>query len=93
MVNRGAGQGELDGPLKTAVVLGNDINQAHDDTTNNDTGKWADAWFIDDGQIFCRPEQVDGILQALDARLHKSGATRGSVSKGNDIKSTVRTFG
>eukprot|EP00972_Heterocapsa_arctica_P013369 1966497-Heterocapsa_arctica.AAC.1 len=78
MVNRGAGQGEPDGPLKTAVVLGNDINQAHEDTRNNDTGKWADAWFIDDGQIFCKPEQVDGILQALDARLHKSGATRGS---------------
>eukprot|EP00972_Heterocapsa_arctica_P020742 3057593-Heterocapsa_arctica.AAC.1 len=93
MVNRGAGQGEPDGPLKTAVVLGNDNNQTHEDTRINDTGKWADAWFIDDGQIFCRPGQVDGILQALDARLLKSGATRGSISNGNDIKSTVRTFG
>eukprot|EP00972_Heterocapsa_arctica_P115839 16449947-Heterocapsa_arctica.AAC.1 len=48
-VNRGAGQGEPDGPLKTAVVLGNDINQTHEDTRVNNTGKWADAWFIDDG--------------------------------------------
>eukprot|EP00972_Heterocapsa_arctica_P049310 7257862-Heterocapsa_arctica.AAC.1 len=43
LVNRGAGQGEPDGPLKTAVVLGNDINQAHEDTRINNTGKWADA--------------------------------------------------
>eukprot|EP00972_Heterocapsa_arctica_P090445 13341911-Heterocapsa_arctica.AAC.1 len=43
MVNRGAGQGEPDGPLKTAVVLGNDVNQAHEDTRIKDIGRWADA--------------------------------------------------
>eukprot|EP00972_Heterocapsa_arctica_P089757 13238701-Heterocapsa_arctica.AAC.1 len=75
------------------MVLGNDINQTHEDTRIIDTGKWADAWFIDDGQIFSRPGQVDGILQDLDARLQQSGATRGSLRNGNDIKSTVRTFG
>eukprot|EP00972_Heterocapsa_arctica_P106825 15735998-Heterocapsa_arctica.AAC.1 len=42
-VNRGAGQGEPDVPLKTAVVLGNDINQTHEDTRIDNTGKWADA--------------------------------------------------
>eukprot|EP00972_Heterocapsa_arctica_P008678 1272573-Heterocapsa_arctica.AAC.1 len=93
MVNRGAGQGEPDEPLKTAVVLGSDVSHAHDDTRTKGIGKWADAWFIDDGQLFCILFQVESILQALDARLLISGATRGSLSNGNDIKSTVRTFG
>eukprot|EP00972_Heterocapsa_arctica_P103759 15291973-Heterocapsa_arctica.AAC.1 len=38
MVNRGAGQGEPDGPLNTAAVLGNAVQRAHQDTRTAGVG-------------------------------------------------------
>eukprot|EP00972_Heterocapsa_arctica_P004927 730159-Heterocapsa_arctica.AAC.1 len=43
MVNRGSGQGEPDGPLKTAVVLGNDVQRTRQDTRTLGLERWTDA--------------------------------------------------
>ena len=92
-VDRGAGQGEPDGPLKASTTIGVCARGAKADTAAANLGEWVDGWFLDDGQIFCRPHQLDGLLRRLDARLHAAGATRGSRAQGHDIKSTVVIFG
>ena len=46
-----------------------------------------DAWFADDGQLVCRPHDLDAVLRRMDAEAHKVGATRGA---GPDVKSEVK---
>ena len=89
MNNRGAGQGEPEGPLKTAVVLGEIDESMRLDMSADGRRGGASLWYVDDGQIFSHPMAVDGILRELDKRLAEAGATRGSISKGHEIKSTV----
>ena len=48
-----------------------------------------DEWYIDDGQVFCRPYLFDQWLQALDRALGTFGATRGTMAHDN-IKSSCR---
>ena len=48
---------------------------------------------MDDGQVFCRPEHVDRVLRRLDEGMNAIGASRGTRTAGDDIKSTVRVFG
>ena len=55
--------------------------------------RWADAWLMDDGQIFCKPEDADNILRTLDVRLEEAGSTRGWRSRGDTIKSTIMFLG
>ena len=40
-----------------------------------------DVWFIDDACVVMRPETFDPFRKALDASLHRMGATRGSGEK------------
>ena len=47
-------------------------------------------WYCDDGQAICRPEDVDLLLECLDAAAANVGATRG---EGSDVKSFVRLVG
>ena len=54
------------------------------------TYQFFDSWYMDDGQLFCRPEDVQDILSALDEELGRVGATRG---EGNDVKSIARIIG
>ena len=51
-----------------------------------------DLWYIDDGQVFCRPGAVPSVLGLLDEELAKVGAERGSREKEADVKTTVRRF-
>ena len=89
-VNRGAGQGEPDGPLKAAICIGRVVQKAR---VIIPECSFVDVWFIDDGQVWCRPCDVDKVLQALDAEFQVIGATRGSLSQGADIKSNVKAWG
>ena len=92
MVNRGAGQGEPDGPLKAAICIGHRVREAKRDLAAAGCAPFVDLWYLDDGQIICRTRDVESILRALDIRLEQAGATRGSRSGGCDVKSTVRVF-
>ena len=49
-----------------------------------------DAWYLDDGQPFCRPEHVDVILRTLDEEAARVGASRAT---GEDAKSVARVIG
>ena len=91
--DRGAGQGEPDGPLKASLPLGREARNAQSDLQEHSGIQFAHAWFMDDGQIFCRPEHLDAILKRLDHGLAAIGATRGNASRGEDIKSNVKSFG
>jgi hypothetical protein len=90
--NRGAGQGESDGPLKAAVTIGWCAAQARMELAAGGITAWSDIWYLDDGQIVCRPEDVERILVALDKYLERAGASRGRKSAGDQVKSTVRIF-
>jgi hypothetical protein len=48
---------------------------------------------LDDGQIICKAKDLAPIQKVLDKHLCVCGATRGSKAAGDDIKSSVRTFG
>ena len=56
-INRGAGQCEPDGPLKASLTLGRAIEQSRGDLGAD--CKFADGWYIDDGQLCCRPQLLD----------------------------------
>ena len=90
--NRGAGQGELEGPLKAALTIGDAVAKTKEDMLSEGVRGMVDKWFIDDGQLFLHPMTVDPFLRALDKHLADAGATRGSLSNGNDIKSSARLF-
>ena len=90
VIDRGAGQGEPDGPLKASLTLGRALDQSRGDLEPD--CKFADGWFIDDGQLCCRPWLLDRILRAIDRRLAEMGATRGNMSNNDNIKSTVWLF-
>ena len=89
--DRGAGQGEPDGPLKAALALGLVMRRVG--ARLGGAFAFGDMWFIDDGQFFVHPKYVSSLLEALDAELHMIGASRGSISAGDDVKSIVRVFG
>lgn len=47
-------------------------------------------WFLDDGQLVCRPECADPVLRALDAESAACGARRAT---GSEAKSVARLVG
>jgi hypothetical protein len=51
------------------------------------------AWYMDDGQLICRPSFVDPLLRAFEAEAAKVGATRGSKAFGCEVKSAVKLIG
>ena len=88
--NRGVGQGEPEGPLKAALAIADAEITARTQISADGRSAGAWFWFIDDGKLFLRPRDVDAALRALDVALHKRGVTRGAISRGNMIKSTVK---
>ena len=50
--NRGAGQGEPEGPLKAALTIGDADATTKEDMVSAGVRGMIDKWFIDDGQLF-----------------------------------------
>jgi hypothetical protein len=91
-INRGAGQGEPDGPLKASVTIGHAMQDCKSVWRPDVRDATVDVWLMDDGQLFTHPSHVDSVLQSLDRRLELAGATRGKKSIDGTVKSMVRTF-
>ena len=89
-VDRGSGQGEPEGPLKSAVVIGDAAGKTKQEAREIGLAPLVDKWFIDDGQLFLKPGAVDGTLRLLDKHLMQAGASRGKKSEGTDVKSRAR---
>ena len=51
---------------------------------------FADVWYMDDGQLICRPEDVDKILRTFDIEAARVGAKRGI---GERAKTVCRLIG
>ena len=89
---RGAEQGDPHGSLQAGLVLARRVRRATAIVNSTRWGRegYFSFWFADDGQVFCRPIQLDGFLGALDDELAAAGATRGVMP---DCKSVVRLVG
>jgi hypothetical protein len=90
-INRGAGQGEPDGPLKASVTIGHAMQDCKSAWRSDMRDATVDVWLMDDGQLFTHPRHVDCVLQSLDRRLELTGATRGKSIDGS-VRSMVRMF-
>jgi hypothetical protein len=90
---RGAEQGDPLGSLQCGVVLAEVVREA---TAEFQLRKGTEQpgcfsmWYCDDGQVICRPSDVDLYLACLDGDAAKVGATRG---EGPDVKTLVRLVG
>lgn len=91
-VDRGAEQGDPLGSLMCALVLV-DVVARTKERLNADDCEFFDAWYIDDGQLFCEPGRVDLVLRTLDEELAAVGATQGAIDGDVDVKSSVRIVG
>ena len=81
--DRGAEQGEPLGAPKSALPLGD----ARENVMERVGASGAcDEWYIDDGQLICKPAYLETWLWAFDQESAKFGASRGS---GTNIKSRV----
>jgi hypothetical protein len=88
----GAGQGEADGPLKTAAVIGRVAAVLREVLRKGGITDIVDVWYLDDGQIFGKLSDVGRVLRALDEAFTSTGACRGRQSLGTEVKSTLRVF-
>ena len=95
-VNRGAEQGDPQGPVQSTLTLGDAVLDARrkiQDNLRPASGETAsrigasDEWFIDDGQAFVKPSLADLWLRTLDEALVGIGACR---SVGSECKSVAR---
>ena len=88
-VDRGAEQGDPLGSLYCGLVLALVLERTRERLAAEcpEHANFADAWYMDDGQLFCVPEAVDDVLRLLDEEPAKVGATRGV---GKDVKSVAR---
>ena len=90
---RGAEQGDPHGSLQCGVVLAGVARAAMKEFVRRKGRPEAGCfcfWFCDDGQILCRPEDLDLFLECLDTAAALVGATRG---EGSDVKSHARLIG
>ena len=92
LVDRGAEQGDPLGSLYCGLVIALTMERVRRklEETLGEKPALADAWFMDDGQVFCKPELVDDFLRELDEELARVGATRG---EGDHVKSVARLVG
>lgn len=75
--DRGADQRDPLGPVQCAAVISMIMSRVHARLEEAET-VLADAWYMDDGQLPCTPDDVDTILRTLDEESAKMGAKRGS---------------
>ena len=90
---RGAEQGDPLGSLQCGVVLADVVHEASSEMQRRKGTEQPGCfsfWYADDGQVVCRPADVDLFLDCLDAAAAKVGATRG---EGPDVKSLARLVG
>ena len=79
-VDRGAEQGDPHGSVQCGVVLADVARDALEEfkqRASRESAGYFDFWYCDDGQVVCRPEDVDLYLQCFDAAAARRGATRG----------------
>ena len=91
-VDRGAEQGDPLGSLYCGLVIAMVMERTRErlGVERPDLAEFADAWYMDDGQLVCAPEAVDDVLRVLDEEFDKVGATRG---RGQNAKSVARLVG
>ena len=90
---RGAEQGDPHGSLQCGVVLAPVAREAMAEMQRRKGGDHTGCfafWYCDDGQVVCRPGDVDLFLECWDAAAARAGATRG---EGEEVKSLVRLVG
>ena len=87
--DRGAEQGDPLGPVYCAAVLSIVLERVRV-RLEADGISLADAWYMDDGQLLCQPQDADRVLHVLDEESSKVGAERG---RGVDAKSVCRLLG
>jgi hypothetical protein len=90
--DRGAEQGDGLGSFQACAVLASHRpkwTRSSGDADSSTVPVACDEWYIDDGQVFVRPQDFDPWLQALDRALAKFGASRGTNEHAN-AKSTCR---
>ncbi len=90
---RGAEQGDPHASLQCGLVVARCVREAMAEVSRRKDQAHPgvfDFWFADDGQLICRAQDVDLVLECLDAALAKCGASRG---EGKDVKSVVRLVG
>ena len=70
---RGAEQGDPHGSLQAGLVLARRVRRATAIVNSTRWGRegYFSCWFADDGQVLCRPIQLDGLCAA--AKLTKYG--------------------
>ena len=84
---RGAEQGDPFGSTEASLPLGDARERAVQQEQVIGLSGACDEWYIDDGQLICKPHVLDPWLRALDFELSRIGATRGT---GEHVKSTAR---
>lgn len=87
-IDRGAEQGDPLGPIYCAAVLAKVARRLRE-RCQAEGISLADFWYMDDGQIFCRPSDIDFILRVLDEEAQQVGARRGWF---DEAKSTVNVI-
>ena len=87
--DRGAEQGDPLGPVYCAAVIVTIMKRASEKLDNLGI-TFSDAWYMDDGQIMCHPDDADEILRAVDAEAENVGMKR---SLRTDAKSVCRLIG
>ena len=87
--DRGAEQGDPLGPVFCAVVIARLVEKCRVRLEQQGI-VLADVWYMDDGQSFCDPNEVDAILKTLDEESWHVGMERG---RGDRAKSVCRLVG
>ena len=91
--DRGAGQGDVFGPTKASLALGEAVTHARpgmalesNGTTGDRIGA-SDEWFMDDGQAFVKPHVASNWLRKMDTAIESFGGRR---EIGRESKSVAR---
>ena len=89
LVDRGVEHGVPLGSIYCALVLVKTIERVRDRLSAHDIPLF-DAWFLDDGQLVCRPSDVEFIFKTLYTEASLDGAARAT---GEQAKSVARIVG
>ena len=82
--DRGAEQGDPLGPVFCAVVIARVLEKSRARLEEQGI-VLADAWYMDDGQLYCDPGDADTILKTLDDESSKVGMERGRGDRAKSV--------